>query len=283
MPYTTLISTNDLFAHLYDPAWVILDTRFDLLKPDWGGEDFQKSHIPGAIYVHMDHDMAAPVTPITGRHPLPDPAVFAARLQQWGVTPQKQVVAYDTTGGAFAARLWWMFRWLGHSSVAVLDGSFTTWLHENRPVTDDIQSSIPAPSPYPYQLHPEMMVTALDVEALRQDPTYRVIDARTPERYRGKHEPIDAVAGHIPGAINRFHGLNLQQNGTFKSAETLRQEFGELVESVPADHLVVYCGSGVTSCHHVLAMEHAGLHGVRLYPGSWSEWIRDPARPVARE
>jgi thiosulfate/3-mercaptopyruvate sulfurtransferase len=277
---TTLVSTAELADHLRNPDWAVVDCRFDLARPDWGFTEYQSAHIPGSVYAHLDHHLSGPVTPFTGRHPLPDPEIMARRLSAWGIDARTQVVVYDTVGGAFAVRLWWLLRYMGHSGAAVLDGGFGKWQRENRPVAGGVQKRKPArfiPRP-----DPTMMVETGDVAQLRQDVEYRLIDARAFERYRGDHEPIDPIAGHIPGAINRFHGLNLTPDGTFLPPEILRQQFETLLDGAAPENTIVYCGSGVTSIHHILAMELAGLPGARLYPGSWSEWIRDPTRPIAR-
>lgn len=277
--HTTLISTTDLSSHLSDSHWAVIDCRFDLTQPDWGNADYQKSHIPGAIYAHIDHDLAGPVTPETGRHPLPDVTVLAQRLSRWGIDSGTQVVVYDTTGGSFAVRLWWLLRFLGHPAVAVLNGGFTKWQNEGRPTASGIETRQPAK----FIPHPDwsMIADADEVERIRQNTQYVLIDARAPERFSGAVEPIDPIAGHIPGAVNRFHGLNLAKDGTFQSPEDLHTQFTELIGDTPPDHVVVYCGSGITSIHHLLAMEIAGLPGARLYPGSWSHWIRDRKRPIS--
>jgi thiosulfate/3-mercaptopyruvate sulfurtransferase len=278
--FNTIISTDELSKHLADLGWVIIDCRFDLAKPDWGFTSYQESHIPGAIYAHIDRDLAGPITPETGRHPLPDVDVMAQQLGRWGIGADTQVVVYDTMGGAFAVRLWWQMRFLGHAQAAVLDGGFPKWQRQGRPTTTGIENRTPAQ----FIPHPDwsMIVDAKEVERIRQDPAYRLVDARAPERYRGEREPIDPVAGRIPGAINRFHGLNLSPEGVLLPPDTLRAQFHELVGDTPPENVIVYCGSGVTSIHHILAMEVAGLPGARLYPGSWSEWIRDPKRPIER-
>ncbi len=275
--YATIISTEELSHHLADPGWAIIDCRFDLAKPDWGFNSYQEAHIPGAGYAHLDRDLAGPITPQTGRHPLPDVTEMASRLGSWGIGSNTQVVVYDTAGGAFADRLWWLLRFLGHKQAAVLDGGFPKWQRESRPVASGVERRAPAT----FIPHPDgsMVADAAEVERIRQDPAFRLVDARTGERYRGEKEPIDPVAGHIPGAVNRFHGLNLSQEGVFLPPNVLRQEFAALLGSTPPENVVVYCGSGVTSIHHILAMELAGMPGARLYPGSWSEWIRDPKQP----
>lgn len=274
--YTTIISTEALSNHLNDPDWVIIDCRFDLAKPDWGFTSYQEAHIPGAGYAHLDHDLAGPVTPQTGRHPLPDVSEMAGRLGYWGIRQDTQVVVYDTAGGAFAGRLWWLLRFLGHPRAAVLDGGFQKWQRESRLVNSGVERR----EPVIFTPQPDwsMVVFAGDVERIRQDPAYRLVDARSAERYRGEKEPIDPVAGHIPGAVNRFHGQNLTPEGVFLPPEKLRAEFEALVGNTPSENVVVYCGSGVTSIHHILAMQLTGLPGARLYVGSWSEWIRDPKR-----
>jgi thiosulfate/3-mercaptopyruvate sulfurtransferase len=275
--FTTIISTDELSAHLNDPEWVIVDCRFDLAKPDWGLSSYREAHIPGAGYAHLDRDLAGPITPRTGRHPLPDITEMANRLGSWGIGQHIQVVVYDTAGGAFAGRLWWLLRFLGHPQVAVLDGGFQKWQRESRPVVSGSESRSPAS----FMPRPDwsMIVSVEEVERFRQDPDFCLVDARSAERYRGEKEPIDPVAGHIPGAVNRFHGQNLSPEGVFLPPEVLRSEFEALVGSTPPENVIVYCGSGVTSIHHILAMELAGLPGARLYLGSWSEWIRDPERP----
>jgi thiosulfate/3-mercaptopyruvate sulfurtransferase len=280
MSFTNLITTGEL-SEYGKPDWVIIDCRFDLSKPDWGFQSYQEGHLPDAIYAHLDHDLSGEITQQTGRHPLPDPEVFAEKLTAWGIQADKQVVVYDLTGGSFAGRLWWMLRYCGNFQVALLDGGYSTWLHENRPIQTGIYKPARASIPFIPVIQTEMMVTTGEVERIRQDPGYLLIDARAPQRFSGETEPIDPVAGHIPGAVNRFHAKNLRSEGVFESPAVLRAEFAQLLQDTPPENVVVYCGSGVTSCHHLIAMEVAGLKGARLYAGSWSEWIRDPARPIA--
>jgi len=278
MIHSTIVSTETLAAHLDDPQWVIVDCRFELLDPPWGFESYKQGHIPGAVYASLDNDLAGPVSLETGRHPLPEEREFVARASRWGIEPGRQVVAYDTVSGAFAARLWFLLRLYGHDVVAVLDGGFGKWLAEGRPIRTGIEERPPAK--FNVRMQPSMYVTSQEVNSLRLDPRYRIIDARAPIRYRGEQEPIDPVAGHIPGAINRFHGENLSPDGTLLPPEQLRHQFLDLLDGVPPENSIVYCGSGVTSCFHLLAMEYAGLKPGLLYAGSWSEWIRDPSRPV---
>jgi len=282
MIYKTLISTAELAAHLDDPEWAIFDCRFSLDNPERGGEDYRAAHIPGTIYAHLDEDLSGPVIPgRTGRHPLPAPEVAAERFASWGIGPGVQVVVYDDAGGALAAaRLWWMLRWLGHEAAAVLDGGWSRWIAEGRPTRSGVETRparefIPAP-------RPELLVTVDEVDRLRQDPAYRLFDVRAAERYRGENETIDPVAGHIPGAISAPYTENLTRGGLFRSPAELRQHYRRLLGETPAGRSVFYCGSGVTSTHSLLALLHAGLGEARLYAGSWSEWIADPERPVAR-
>jgi len=279
--YTTLVSPQVLRSHLSDPEWVIVDCRFDLMQPDWGFRSYQESHIPNAVYADLDRDLSGPRTAKSGRHPLPDPKQFLARLGSWGIDATKQVVVYDTVGGAFAARLWWMLRLYQHLAVAVLDGGFGHWVRLGYPVESGIHTN--APTTYTAQPKMEQVATTQEVEQNLNQQRLVLIDARAPERYRGELEPIDPVAGHIPGALNRFHQENLKPDGTFKPARQLKREFRALLGETPPEKVVFYCGSGVTSCHHLLAMEIAGLSGARLYAGSWSEWIRNPAHPVATQ
>jgi thiosulfate/3-mercaptopyruvate sulfurtransferase len=280
VPFDELVTTAQLFAHLDDPRWVVFDCRFDLANPSWGREEYRKAHIPGAIYAHLNEDLSAPVKPDTGRHPLPEIDVIVQRFSAWGVSAEKQVVVYDSGGGATAARLWWMLHYLGHPAAAVLDGGYAKWSVEGRPMI----SAMLEPSPAQFTPHPNpsMLVDVQTVERLLHDPDYKIVDARAPIRYRGESEPIDPIAGRIPGAVNRFHENNLTSGNTLRPRDELRRAFLDLLGETPAERAVVYCGSGVTSCHHVLAMRLAGLGTPGLYVGSWSEWIRDPSRPIAR-
>ena len=278
MPFTTLISAGELAAHLGDPAWIVFDCRHDLSQPEAGEQAYAISHVPGARFLHVDRDLAGPVTGRNGRHPLPDPQRFAARLAAAGVNSSSQVVAYDDTGGMYAARLWWMLRWIGHSSVAVLDGGLKAWLDEGR-ATD---SKVPQPRPGNIAVAPrDIAVDVNFVLAHLHDPKIRVVDARAEDRYRGENETLDPVGGRIPGALNRFFRNNLGADGRFKQASQLREDFNRVLQGAAPAAVVHQCGSGITACHNLLAMEIAGLTGSRLYPGSWSEWCADPARPVA--
>jgi thiosulfate/3-mercaptopyruvate sulfurtransferase len=279
MPYTTLISAQDLAVRLADPGVVLFDCRHDLIKPDAGAQAYAQSHIPGARFAHSDHDLAGPKTGRNGRHPLPEVQAFAAWLGRMGVDRGKQVIAYDSAGGASATRLWWMLRWLGHDAVAVLDGGWEAWVQSGGPTTAELPRIVATafrPDPR------AMWVDADYIGARLNDPSVVVVDARSAERYRGEVEPIDPVAGHIPGARNRLYKDNLEASGRFKPATQLREEFLRLLAGAKPEQVVHQCGSGVSACHNLLAMEIAGLPGGKLYPGSWSEWCADPARPVAR-
>jgi thiosulfate/3-mercaptopyruvate sulfurtransferase len=270
---TTLVSTQELAAH---PQWRVFDCRHDLARPDLGEQQYREAHIPGALFAHLERDLSGPKTGRNGRHPLPDPETFVKWVERAGVRPQDQVVCYDAANGSMAARLWWMLRWIGHEAVAVLDGGLAKWLAGKRPVTTEIQRF--TPSTYPGKPRAGSAVDIRDVEKNLQQ--LFLLDARAPARYRGEQEPIDPVAGHIPGALNRFNGNNVNPDGTFKDAALLRKEFLATLENRPSSGVVHYCGSGVSACHNLLAMEIAGLPGGKLFPGSWSEWIADPNRPI---
>jgi thiosulfate/3-mercaptopyruvate sulfurtransferase len=280
MNFTTLISVMGLAQFLTDPNWVIIDCRFWLDETEKGRHDYGKSHIPGAIYAHLDDDLCGPVVAgKTGRHPLPDVDTIAKKLGSWGITDQTQVIVYDDRGGMIAVRLWWMLRWLGHESVAVLDGGFPAWEREGHPVTDRVPT--PTTCTFTPRVHPEMLATVEDILLWFGDPGHMLIDSRTPERYRGEEEPIDPVAGHIPGALNYFWSRNLDSRGNFEIKDMLRGRFTTLLDGVPAEWVTFYCGSGVSAAHNVLAVVHSGLGMPKLYAGSWSEWIADPERPIA--
>ena len=280
MTYTTLISVETLAAHLDDPGWVICDCRHDLADTEAGRRAYGTAHIPGARFVHLDEDLSGAKTGSNGRHPLPDPARFARRAGSLGIGDSKQVVAYDASGGYYAARLWWMLRWLGHDAAAVLDGGWEAWVGSGHPVT--AQPPQVEPGKFTARLRPDLALDAGSVAAALGAARPRLLDARSPDRFRGENETLDPVAGHIPGAANRFFKNNLDADGRFKPAALLRQEYVELLGTSAPAEVAHYCGSGVTACHNLLAMEAAGLPGSRLYPGSWSEWVSDPRRPVAR-
>jgi thiosulfate/3-mercaptopyruvate sulfurtransferase len=270
--HTTLVSTQQLFDHLGE--WRAFDCRHDLMKPDLGEQQYREAHIPGALFARMERDLSGPKTGKNGRHPLPDPATFVAWLGKQGLKKDDQVVCYDAANGSTAARLWWMLRWVGHKNVAVLDGGISKWLKEGRPV----DAIVPKPKPVNYALkQPSGTVDARAIQASLKN--LFLLDARAPVRWRGEQEPIDPVAGRIPGARNRFNADNVQPDGTFKPASQLKTEFEAILKNQESGEVIHYCGSGVAACHNLLAMEVAGLSGGKLYPGSWSEWIADPSRP----
>jgi thiosulfate/3-mercaptopyruvate sulfurtransferase len=281
MTYTNLVSTQVLSAHLDDPTWIIFDCRFTLAQPDEKETDYLKAHIPGAVYAHLDRDLSAPIVPgKTGRHPLPTAEEAARRFGRMGIGPGMQVVAYDDQGGSLAAvRLWWMLRWLGHEAAAVLDGGWQAWLKEDHPARKSRENR--PTQAFIAQPRDEVYVTADEVERVRLNPDYRVIDVRAAERYRGEVEPIDPIAGHIPGALNAPYSNNLNDKGRFRSPQALRDYYTKLLGDTPAERAIFYCGSGVTSIHSLLALEIAGMGKARLYAGSWSEWIASRQRPVA--
>jgi thiosulfate/3-mercaptopyruvate sulfurtransferase len=229
----------------------------------------------------LERDLSSPITAATGRHPLPDPERFAATLSRWGVSPTTQVIAYDADNGMYASRLWWLLRWVGHRAVAVLDGGFKAWTAERLPISTEI----PARSPTQFTARPnrELWLDAQQLQERLQQPDWRLLDARAPERFAGKVEPLDTAAGHVPGARNHPFATNLAADGRFGAPEELRRRYEQSQAGISDDHTIVMCGSGVTACHLLLAMEHAGKPGARLYAGSWSEWIRDPRRPIATD
>jgi thiosulfate/3-mercaptopyruvate sulfurtransferase len=280
LSHTTLVSVGELAARLADPDWLVLDCRFDLGDRDAGARAWQAGHIPGAIHADLERDLSAPVTPKTGRHPLPPIDAFVATLSRWGVTGGAQVIAYDAGNSVYAARLWWMLRYLGHDAVAVLDGGFTAWLAGGHPVSD--AGVMREPAQFVARPRPEILCDASGVaEALARGEL--LVDVRGAERFAGKVEPLDTVAGHVPGAVNLPFTQNLDAKSRFRQkaelAELWRTRTGVTAGSAP----ICMCGSGVTACQALLSLEVAGLGAGRLYAGSWSEWIRDPARPVARD
>jgi len=266
---STLVSTQELASRL--GAWRVFDCRHDLMKPDLGAQQYRAAHIPGALFAHMEHDLSGPKTGKNGRHPLPDPDVFASWLSRQGIRREDQVICYDAVNGSAAARLWWMLRWVGHESVAVLDGGFAKWTKEGRPVDASVS-----------QFKPGLYSASKPSGAVSADTVLKsplLLDARAPARWRGEQEPIDPIAGRIPGARNRFSAENVNADGTFKDAASLKKDFLSILGNQDPADVVHYCGSGVAACHNLLAMEIAGLPGGKLYPGSWSEWIADPSRP----
>ena len=276
-----LINTENLTKHLRDPAWVIFDCRHDLFDLAKGERHYREGHIPGAHFANIDTDLSGDKTGKNGRHPLPSPAAFTAFLARHGVSNTSSIVAYDDVGGQFASRLWWLARWIGLANVLLLDGGVTKWIADGLALSTDVPA--PAASALHGQAEPCMTWSAADVLAHINDKNIALIDARAAERYRGETEPIDPVAGHIPNALNRFYKANLHADLTFRAADDIKRDFDVLTNHKRAEHAVHYCGSGVTACANVFAMEYAGLTGSKLFAGSWSEWVADPTRPVVQQ
>jgi thiosulfate/3-mercaptopyruvate sulfurtransferase len=283
---TTLIDTASLRALMATPGIALLDCRFDLAAPDAGREGYLRSHIPGARYVDLNRDLSAPVSAASGRHPLPEPIALDAFFRSLGVVRDTQAVVYDESNGSFAARAWWLLRWLGHSKVAVLDGGMSAWLREGGATESGEprraaagQSAAGADA---VQVDRRAALGTAELIAALENRRTLLIDARAPERYAGAVEPIDPVAGHIPGAVNHPFSTNLRSDGRFLPPQELERRWRDRLGGASPADVIVMCGSGVTACHNLLALERAGLPGARLYAGSWSEWIRDPRRPVAR-
>ncbi len=275
-----LVSTAELAARLNDPTLLVFDCRHDLADTAKGERLYRAGHIPGARFAGVDRDLSGPKDGRNGRHPLPTPEVFGAFLAGAGVTADTTIVGYDDAGGLYAARLWWMARWIGHARVAILDGGFNQWQAEGRAVTTEIP--VPRPGAVTVRTDSSQVWTAADVLARIGRNESLLIDARAAERYRGEVEPLDPVAGHIPGAANRFYKTNLNADLTLRPAAELRAEFAAILAGRNPAEVGHQCGSGITACANLFAMEYAGLAGSKLYAGSWSEWVSDPARPVAK-
>jgi thiosulfate/3-mercaptopyruvate sulfurtransferase len=274
--HTTLIAATDLAAHMADPNWVVVDCRHDLMNLEAGRTAYNAGHLPGARFADMETQLSGAKYDehgkFRGRHPLPERKALLETLRNWGISDDTQVVAVDAHGGMYAARLWFLLRWVGHEAVAVLDGGMQAW----EALGHGLETAIPSPAPGNITLQPALVDT---VDANQVLVHGNVVDARAPDRFRGENETIDPVGGHIPGAKNRFFKDNLAADGRFKDAAQLRAELAPVVGD--AQGAVMQCGSGVTACHNLLALEVAGMPGAKLYPGSWSEWVSDPARPVA--
>ena len=279
--FKTLIDPSTLAAKLADPSWIAIDCRFDLTSPAKGEEWYREAHIPGARYAHLDRHLSGPKTGFNGRHPLPDADLLCRNFHDLGISSGMQVVAYDADNGMYASRLWWMLRWMGHDAAAVLDGGFSRWQREGYPTRGGVESS--TPGHFKGSPRPGWRVTVDDVVKDLRSPTQLLVDSRTPDRYRGIGETLDPVGGHIPGAANYFFQQNLTTDKTFKSPTDLRAQWSAIVKDHDPHDVVVYCGSGVTACHNLLALEHAGIQGAKIYAGSWSEWSADPARPRATD
>ncbi|MFN2445905.1 MAG: sulfurtransferase [Vicinamibacterales bacterium] len=277
--FTTLIDPASLASHLDDPHWIVVDCRFDLTDRAAGEEQYRDGHIPGAHYAHLDRDLSGSKTGMNGRHPLPSPHEMRERFGRLGIGDGRQVVAYDADSGIFAARLWWMLRYMGHDAVAVLDGGLARWVRDGHATRGGVEDV--APATFVGEPRPDARVTVEEVLAGLSDANRVLVDARSNERYRGDGETLDAVGGHIPGAVNFFWQENVAEDKAFKSPADLRTEWQRLLAGRRPNQVVMYCGSGVTACANLLGMAHAGLEGARLYAGSWSEWSQDAKRPVA--
>lgn len=281
MSLPPIVPCELLAAHLDDPQWRVIDCRHQLSDVGFGEAAYAQGHLPGAVFFHLDRDLSSPMNGRNGRHPLPDVAQLTARLGAAGIGEATRVVVYDDAGGMVAGRLWWLLRWLGHDQVAVLDGGIGQWRNEGRPLTTEL----PAIAPVRFAADGaalDWLVGADEILADLGRGEFCLVDARAGDRFRGENETLDPVGGHIPGARNRFFRDNLDADGRFRPAEQLRSELLALLAGVDPRQVVMYCGSGVSACHNLLAMELAGLPGARLYAGSWSEWCSDPARPLAR-
>jgi thiosulfate/3-mercaptopyruvate sulfurtransferase len=275
-----LMTVAELARSVDDPHLLIVDCRFELLDPQAGEAEYRRGHIPGALYAHLDRDLSSPITAASGRHPLPTPEKFAATATRWGISAATHVVSYDADNSAYAARLWWLLRWLGHERASVLNGGFKAWRTAGLPTS----LAVPAPKAGSFIAkpnHSRWVSTATVAERVAQ-ADWAVLDARAPERFAGEVEPVDRAAGHVPGARNHPLGSNLALDSTFLDPTTLRTRFEASLRGVTPENTIAMCGSGVTACQLLLAMEASGLSGAKLYAGSWSEWSRDPKRPIAK-
>jgi len=282
-PITTLVSVEQLNKGLNLPHWVVIDCRFSLADTAQGETHFRQSHIPGAQYAHLDNHLSSPiVTGVTGRHPLPDASVLEAQFRHWGINNDSQIIAYDDKSGAIASRLWWLCRWLGHEACAVLDGGFNAWKQADLAVNNSDETST-TPASVPGQFQRSEALTRVIEKHQVLDSSLCLLDAREVERYRGEHEPIDPIAGHIPGALNAPFMENVRSDGTFLSVKELQQRFDPIIAQSANKQLVHYCGSGVTAAHNMLAMAHAQRDPGAMYAGSFSEWVSvsDEQFPVA--
>ena len=287
MTFTTLIDAAALRDLVGKPDVAVIDCRFDLMSPEGGRRAYLEGHIPGARYADLNKDLSAPITAASGRHPLPTPDQFLAALTRLGVLRTTQVIAYDDSAGAFAARLWWMLRWVGHAAAAVLDGGMRAWVSAGGALQAGEEKPLPVAADGRHLsleagIDTAAVLGTAELEQRLRDPAFLLVDARAGERYAGTVEPIDAVAGHIKGAVNHPFSTNLGADGRFLPAPVLRQEWEKRLAGRSPTQVAAMCGSGVTACHNLLSLEVAGLRGAKLYAGSWSEWIRDPHRPIAR-
>jgi len=282
MAYTTIIPSHEAHQHLHDPQWRFVDCRYYLDNIQQGRQEYSEGHLPGAVYADLGEDLSAPVRPgITGRHPMPEVETLSRTFSNWGIGANTQVVIYDQGPGMIAARLWWMLHWLGHDKAAVLEGGWKKWREEGKPVSREIPPI--TPQQFNAVVHSEWVADADEVleNLLGGNTKVKILDARAADRYRGENETLDPIAGHIPGALSAPFANNVKPDGGFRTAEELRVVYQNLLGDTPACDAIVYCGSGVTAAHNILAMKHIGLGMARLYPGSWSHWITDKQRPIA--
>jgi len=284
MTFTTLIGAAELRDLVGKADIAVIDCRFDLMNPGGGHRAYLEGHIPGARYADLNRELSAPVSPTSGRHPLPIPSDFARTLARLGVGRASQVIAYDDSAGAFAARAWWMLRWVGHAAVAVLDGGIKAWVSAGGALQSGEEEPVPTAevSYLSATADASAVIGTAELERRLSDPAFLLIDARAGERFAGTVEPIDAVAGHVEGAVNHPFSANLGAEGRFLPAPVLREAWERRLAGRSPTQVAAMCGSGVTACHNLLSLEVAGLRGAKLYAGSWSEWIRDPRRPISR-
>jgi thiosulfate/3-mercaptopyruvate sulfurtransferase len=279
MTYKTIISSDILKNNIDNKDFIIFDCRCDVKDSAYGIQAYTEGHIPNSIFVDIDSDLASEKTVTSGRHPLPDADTLSEKLSQWGLNSSKQAVVYDDAGGAFAGRMWWVLKWLGHTNVAVLDGALGGWMASGGKLTDG--NTVFERSVFTSNTQDDMYVSINDVEDAQYKMDKLIIDARSKERYLGIKDPVDPIAGHVPGAISYPLGQNLDKKGHFKSAEELKHSFSKLIGETESSDIISMCGSGITACHNILALEIAGIRGIKLYVGSWSEWIMDKSRPIA--
>ena len=278
MSYKTIISAKDLLTNINNKEFVVFDCRCDIKDSKFGIQSYTEGHIENAIFVDIDMDLASEKTQSSGRHPLPEPNILSEKLSQWGLSNSKQAVVYDDVGGAFAGRMWWILKWLGHKNVAVLDGGLNAWLKIGGKLVT--KNTLFEKETFVPEVNNSMQVFINDIEDAQYKMNKLIIDARSKERYLGIKDPIDPIAGHIPGAISHPLGQNLTKEGVFKSPEELKHLYLKILSDINGSNVISMCGSGVTACHNILAMEIAGIYGVKLYVGSWSEWITKPDRPI---
>ena len=278
--YTTIIEVDELARHLGAPTWRVMDCRFDLMDKSAGRQAYTKAHIPGALYAHLEEELSGPVSEKTGRHPLPEAAALAECFSRWGIGNDSQLVVYDDRSGALASRLWWLSRWLGHPQVAVLNGGLAAWQAAGLPLSRELP--VVEPASFRAEVDDTLWVSTDELQTELDDENIRLIDARGEARFRGEVEPLDRVAGHIPGSINYPFERNLDASGKFLTPQEIQGQLSGTVTDFTGKKIIHSCGSGVTACHNILAMEIMGLSGSLLYPGSWSEWITDPARAISR-